>query len=139
MDRIPKKVNFPKVNFSDKIVPEIETAFTSNLSKWLPLIAAGAAAGVSIIALKELKSVRNELNAIKQGPNEELSKRMQAMEDQLRTLTNFIKNKSEPAIVKLNVKKENIRIINDEEYEEVEVTDDEAEEVAEVKETNEEI
>ena len=119
-------------------VPEVETvtkSTISNLSKWIPLLCAGAAAGVSIIALKEIKNVRKELMTLKKdqvkGPDTELIKRMKNMEDQLKILTDFIKNKEtvtkESEVIK-NVVKENnpIKIINNDEYEEVEVTDDEA-------------
>ena len=119
-------------------VPEVETvtkSTISNLSKWIPLLCAGAAAGVSIIALKEIKNVRKELMTLKKdqvkGPDTELIKRMKNMEDQLKILTDFIKNKEtvtkESEVIK-NVVKENnpVKIINNDEYEEVEVTDDEA-------------
>ena len=122
-------------------VPEVETvtkSTISNLSKWIPLLCAGAAAGVSIIALKEIKNVRKELMTLKKdqvkGPDTELIKRMKNMEDQLKILTDFIKSSSvketvtkESEVIK-NVVKENnpVKIINNDEYEEVEVTDDEA-------------
>jgi len=110
----------------------------STLSKWVPLLCAGAAAGVSIIALKEIKNVRREIMVLKKEQtkpqNEELTNRMLAMEDQLRLLTEFIKNKdkvNKEAEVIRNVVKETppapVTIINNEEYEEVEVTDDEEE------------
>ena len=139
-----------KVNFSSMpkvAVPEIQTATATKttiatLSKWVPLLCAGAAAGVSIIALKEIKNVRRELITVKKeqnsGVNVELDKRMKVMEDQLKILTEFIKNKDkvtkESEIIRNVVKKEQaapVTIINNEEYEEVEVTDDEAEDETE--------
>ena len=138
MDRVSKKMPFK--------VPEVRTetaakTTVSTLSKWIPLICAGAAAGVSIIALKEIKNVRRELITIKkeqakpQAVNDELSKRMQAMEEQLKILSEFIKNKEhlskEDTIIRnaVNPQTETVNVINgEEEYEEVEVTDDEAEE-----------
>lgn len=128
MERISKKFK----------VPEIETTTTtiSNLSKWVPLLCAAAAAGVSIIALKEIKNVRKELMTLKKEktPDTELNKRMKNMEEQFKILTDYIKSKEtvtkESEIIK-NVVKENdvVNIINNDEYEEIEVTDDEEEEV----------
>ena len=140
MERISKKVSFvPKAP-----VAEVETATKntlSTLSKWIPLLCAGAAAGVSIIALKEIKNVRRELMIVKkeQNPsaNVELNNRMKSMEDQLKLLTDFIKNKDkvtkETEIIK-NVVKEQppVTIINNDEYEEVEVTDDETDEIEKI-------
>ena len=126
MERLSKKMDFSKVN------TEV-TAAAPNVSRWLPLLCAGAAAGVSLIALKEIKSVRQELIVIKKesgiGSTDELNKRMKAMEDQLKLLTDFIKKGNKPDIVRKAVKEEepSVHIINNEEYEEVEVTDDEEE------------
>ena len=130
---------------SSKIIPEIEP---NHYIKWLPLLCAGAAAGISIIALKEIKNVKNEIIALKvKGPdNSDLSKKMESFEVQLKTITDYLKSKSEiknnfiPKVsgdVIKNVVKENIvKIINEvkvepepeDEYEEIEVTDDEADE-----------
>jgi len=138
MERVSKKINFK--------APEIETVTAtkttiSTLSRWIPLVCAGAAAGVSIIALKEIKNVRRELITLKKEQakpvNDELSKRMQAMEDQLKILSEFIKNKEsvskESEIIRNAVKvpTETVKVINGEEYEEVEVTDDEIDEIEE--------
>ena len=131
MDKF-KRPTFPKN------VPEIEITRQApfSISKWIPLMCAGAAAGISIVALQEMKNVRKELIAIKRenGLNEELSKRMENMEQQLKLLADFVQNKDKVAkeskIVRNAVDsdattEQNVRIINDEEYEEVEVTDDE--------------
>ena len=140
------KMSMPKSNIVDS--PTKTTIGT--LSKWIPLLCAGAAAGVSIIALKEIKNVRKELIILKkdQGSksiNDEMNKRMKTMEDQLKLLTDFItkdKVEKQPEIVKNVVKESNVpikiinkedKIINNDEYEEIEVTDDEAEETEEVK------
>jgi hypothetical protein len=128
-----------------KIIPEIEP---NHYIKWIPLLCAGAAAGISIIALKEIKNVKNEIIALKaKGPdNSDLSKKMESFEVQLKTITDYLKSKSEiknnfiPKVsgdVIKNVVKENIvKIINEvkvepgleDEYEEIEVTDDETDE-----------
>jgi hypothetical protein len=143
-------MSMPKSNIVDS--PTKTTI--STLSKWIPLLCAGAAAGVSIIALKEIKNVRKELIILKkdQGSksiNDEMNKRMKTMEDQLKLLTDFItkdKVEKQSEVVKNVVKESNVpikiinkedtvpvKIINNDEYEEIEVTDDEAEETEEVK------
>jgi hypothetical protein len=127
----------------------------SNLYKWVPLLCAGAAAGVSIIALKELKDVRKELVSLKTEKFEDsgLHKRLETLEDQIKIISEYIKNgtpqnyppppqpefynKSKvkaPTIIKNAVpEQKKVTIINEPEemeenveYEEVEVTDDEA-------------
>ena len=126
-----------------KSIPEIDTpkqlsSISSSVSKWIPLICAGAAAGISIIALQEIKNVRKDIILLKKEQNgsllnEEINKRMENMEIQLKMLGDFIKNKNkvskESAVIKNAVSEslDNIQIINGEEYEEVEVTDDEEE------------
>ena len=131
--------------FPAKVVPEIETNY-NNLVKWVPLLCAGAAAGISIIALKEIKSIKNEILTLKsKGSDSELNKKMENMEEQLKTITNYLKSKSElpkrtpqpspqppppkeNTIIKNVIKEQpEVKIINEDEYEEVEVTDDEAE------------
>ena len=128
MDRIKKSVAFTDT-------PQTTTMTTpSNLSKWIPLICAGAAAGVSIIALQEIKNLRKEIGTIKANPATELNNRIENMEQQLEMLTSFITNKKkvkkETNVIRQAVTPEPppVQIINDEEYEEIEVTDDEAEE-----------
>jgi hypothetical protein len=104
----------------------------SALAKWVPLICAGAAVGVSVIALKEIKNVRKEMLLLKKeqmsSTDSGLSKRIEMMEKQLNIMNEYLKNQSggkcEP-IIKNAVKNEEINVINDEEeYEEVEVTDE---------------
>jgi hypothetical protein len=115
-------------------VPEIKANAMSSLTKWVPLICAGAAVGVSIIALKELKNVRKEMLLKIQPPpqNDDLIKRIQAMDEQLMKITQYLKNNPKTGTVVKNAKKipkEPVKIINEEseEYEEVEVTDSESE------------
>ena len=123
---------------------EIKTA-TSMLSKWVPLICAGAAVGVSVMALKEIKNVRKELIMLKKEQNSssssgknDLAAKIELMDEQLRKITAYLANqndnKSKSTIIKEAVKSklDNIKIINaeeadddDEEEVEVEVTDDE--------------
>jgi hypothetical protein len=125
---------------SQKIIPEIES---NHLIKWLPLLCAGAAAGISIIALKEIKNVKNEIIALKvKGPDSDLGKKIEGFETQLKTITEYLKSKNEPNFIpkasgetiKAVVKEQPVvKIINEvelepeDEYEEIEVTDDEAE------------
>jgi len=133
MERIKKPI-FPKGMASD-----IEQVTQSSVSKWIPLICAGAAAGVSIIALQEIKKVRKELVIIKKeqcssGVSDEVNKRMENIENQMKILTDYLKPQEKKVVkettkevMKEVIKEEpTIRIINNEEYEEIEVTDDEA-------------
>ena len=137
MEKIRRSA-LPTADITEKFNP-------SSLAKWIPLMCAGAAAGVSILALHEIKKARMEIALLKKenccvspNINPELSMRMENMETQLKTLTDFIKNKDkitkETEIIRNVVKQsqsENVTIINEDEYEEVEVTDDEAEEIEE--------
>ena len=122
------------------IINDIEKVKTSDFSKWIPLLCAGAAAGISILALKEIKNIKNEIITLKKdskgSDNSELSKKMENMELQLKTITDYLKSKNtvrvsvpkEPVIIKQVVTEvPKVTIINEpeDEYEEVEVTDDE--------------
>jgi len=122
----------PRVNLSKPAAPVTDIEKKFNINKWIPLLCAGAAVGVTIIALNELKKVRKELFLIKKesGPNEETTLRMGNLEKQLKILSEFVKEKPPQPTVLKNVVKEDppVRIINEEEYEEIEVTDDEEEE-----------
>jgi hypothetical protein len=112
----------------------LSSGSSSVVARWLPFICAGAAAGISIVALQEIKAMRKELVVVKtQAPQPgDFNKRMDTMERQLKMLADFVENKqkiTKESDVIRNVVNEtdNVRIINDEEYEEVEVTDDESE------------
>ena len=143
------KLKRPTFKVPEAIGPSEVAQKTSNLSSWLPLICAGAAAGISIVALNEIKKLRTDVVEIKKQSNSELnelvSRRMESMELQLNKLTSFIKNRNEIEQTSKTIKKSvgvqqegvvkdvnpeprnnGIQIINGEEYEEIEVTDDEA-------------
>jgi hypothetical protein len=96
------------------------------------MVCAGAAAGIGIIAIKELKNMRSELMVLKKekstGVNDELNQRLMMLEKQISSLSDLIKKPKE-AVIKNAVETpaEKVNIINNEEYEEIEVTDDEAE------------
>jgi hypothetical protein len=117
-------------------IRDMEAPSSSVITKWIPFLCAGAAVGVSIIALNELKNVRKELILMKRENfnGSEFTNRMENMENQLKILADFVQNRDkvskESNIIKnvvLESQQENIHIINDEEYEEIEVTDDETE------------
>ena len=110
----------------------------SSLAKWVPLICAGAAVGVSILALKEIKNVRKELIVMKKEQvnpgKDELNSRIELMDEQLRKITQYLANQNKPVKQKENViikealpdEPEKVKIINSENEEEYEeVTDDE--------------
>ena len=136
-----------RTSFAPQIVPENNLDIkTINFSKWIPLLCAGAAAGVSIIALKEIQNIRKELN-LKKEQEIGLSQKMESLEEQLKTITNFLKNGNGNSNVNSNVngnvkqktrivpeiiksvvpEPKEVNVINEDEYEEVEVTDDESE------------
>jgi hypothetical protein len=174
MDKMSKKPSFKIPTHipsggSGSVEPIVASTknVVGSLTKWVPLICAGSAIGISMFALKEIKNTRRELINLKKEQytapnNDKLEKKMELMEKQLNKLTEYIKNsqvqqarnsftsvpqppppvvpksvKKEPKIVKnvVNAVPEEIKIINKEpsqedgeedEYEEVEVTDDEA-------------
>ena len=145
--RIPRGVDFsqpttsPIASVGDS---EIKTA-SSMLSKWVPLLCAGAAVGVSVMALKEIKNVRKELimlkkeqtNVSSKSGKDDLAAKIELMDEQLRKITAYLANqnqaKTTSTIIKDAVKNKvnNIKIINEEEADddeeevEIEVTDDE--------------
>jgi hypothetical protein len=137
MSSIKKPINVAEIK------PVISDATLSSFSKWVPLICAGAAFGVSILALKEIKNVRKELFLMKKETvsqntaDPELSKKIELMDDQIRKITEYlVKKKDKDPIVKNAMKQKEVHIVNntpveiasDEEYEEVEVTDDDEQE-----------
>ena len=142
--KIPTPVPAPSVT-----TVETKSAI-AGVAKWMPLICAGAAIGVSIIALKEIHNTRKELVNIKkeqlapQPTNDMHGKKMEFMESQLAKITDYLRNQQRPVnnvkqtykpeIIKnaVKIEPEEVKIINDpedpedpDEYEEVEVTDDE--------------
>jgi hypothetical protein len=145
------KVPSPQVNIPEVVLQKSDENFMKMAAKWIPLICAGAAVGVSVIALKEIHNTRKELVNIKKehlssasgGGNEVLSKKMELMESQLSKITEYLRNSQRPMAPQPVVRREEIikkavtpepeevKIINEtpdpDEYEEVEVTDDEAE------------
>jgi hypothetical protein len=166
MDKLPKKP-FSKIHSPSTGLPVPTTAVESvqvknvleTVSKWVPLICAGSAIGISIFALKEIKNTRMEIMNLKKEQytapnNDKLEKKMELLEKQLNKITEFLKTsqhssrhssstrrpsspdtvhgpeqRKDPKIVKVNVVPEEVKIINeepteDDEYEEIEVTDD---------------
>jgi len=127
-------------------IPDIKLEKGGNVgsvvTKWVPFICAGAAVGVSILALRELKKIKTEMELLKNQKtvntvtDPALSKKMEQLEEQLKMINQYLANNSpkNPKIIKNAVKTEipdNIKIINEPqeeeniEYEVVEVTDDE--------------
>ena len=79
--QVPKvKMNVPEI---PQVANVVEKKFSSNIvTKLLPFICAGTAVGVSVLALKELKKIKNEIGVLKTQQNiatktdPELSKKM---------------------------------------------------------------
>ena len=132
------KPSVPKM----KVPGEVLIEKSSIVTKLLPFICAGTAVGISVLALKELKKIKNEMvvlknqqTSVKSDP--EISKKMDRFEIELKKINEFLMNNNpkNPKIIKSVLKTEipeNVNIINEEpqepeetEYEEVEVTDDE--------------
>jgi hypothetical protein len=112
MEKISKKIKTPDL--------EIDS-----LSKWVPLICAGGAVALSIYVLNEMAETKKELLALKKS--DRFDKKIKHLEEIISKLS----VKKEPFIKKAAPPEEpEVNIINDpeEEYEEVEVTDDEADE-----------
>ena len=139
MENMSRKPAFKVSSIPIKMAEPINMMDT--ISKWVPLICAGSAIGIGIFALKEIKNVRKELKKPGDG-NEKLEKKMEYMEQQLKSISEFLKKKDHqdyvkkkktPVIIKnqVPVVPEKVKIINEpedenpDEYEEVEVTDDE--------------
>jgi hypothetical protein len=145
-----------------KSVPQVKPKMDvktggSIVTKLVPFICAGAAVGVSILALKELKKIKNEMLLVKNKqntvvpnnvvkPDPEMVKKMDRFELEFKKINEYLMNNNSknPKIIKNVLKQEplkEIKIINepvkesvkiiepesDVEYEEVEVTDDEEE------------
>ncbi len=124
-----------RIKIADISSPSIES---DALSKWLPFVFAGGAVGIALFALIELKNTKKEITN-KFNENKNIENKMEILEAQLKDISNHLKinsNKPQPrhtppkskkVIVEPEAEPE-INIINDEdEYEEVEVTDDEEE------------
>jgi len=149
--KIPRGVDFSNLNSgtsSASGISEINVG-SSLLAKWVPLLCAGAAVGVSVLALKEIKNVRKELIILKKeqvstsgSGKDELSSKIELMDEQLRKITTYLanqnkNNKNKNTIIKeaVKTKLDNVKIINSEpepgdeseEEVEVEVTDDDEE------------
>ena len=156
----PMKSSVPKMpttTVPSVSIPSVSAkAGGSTITKFLPFICAGAAVGVSILALKELKKIKAEMVLVKTQQNNiqskavtdpVLSKKLEQLEDQLKRVNLFLANQSSQRsnasggkiiknVLNSGIPKE-VKIINEEvvpanseevEYEEVEVTDEENEE-----------
>ena len=108
------------------------------VSKWFPLVFAGGAVGIALFALIELKNTKKEIANIKSlSENKNIEKKMELLEAQLKDISSHLKvnsNKPQPRhtpkakkVVMEPEPEPEVNIINgfdEDEYEEVEVTDD---------------
>ena len=107
-------------SFRKQKMPSIDNFESDNLmstfTKWAPLICAGSAIGLSIFVLSEMKKTKSELILIKkQDSDPMLYKKMELMEKQLKTITEYLKNNNSKNVVKNIVPEElpkEINIIN---------------------------
>ena len=116
-----------KKNIDPLLKKTIDPEFSmESFSKYLPLLCAGAAVGLGVFALREIKNMKAEIKV------PDVSKKMENMEQQLKKINEYLLKKDRNPVIN-NVLKpdppsEEVNIINDpEEYEEVEVTDSESE------------
>ena len=114
-------------------VPEVATVATPSkniaetvkttanvLSKWVPLICAGTAVAVSIIAIKEIKNVRKEvmlmkkeqLTAVSNTTNKTLTEKIERMDEQLKKITEYLTNQNKLKTETKPSKKQPEKIIN---------------------------
>jgi len=121
----------------------------STILKWLPLVAAGGALGVSFYMLKEVQKLKkdNAKNTNSTSLPKEYIQQMDAMDEQIRKVSGFLskqfpppKKNNTPPLKKVPSKED------EEEYEEVEVeevevevTDDETEDEGETEDVKDEI
>jgi len=85
-----------------KNIAETVKTTASVISKWVPLICAGTAVAVSIIAIKEIKNVRKEvmlmkkeqLTVVSNSPNKTLTEKIERMDEQLKKITEYLTNQS---------------------------------------------
>jgi hypothetical protein len=117
-----------KFTESGKSLEAVKT--TANLmSKWVPLICAGTAVGIGIIALKEIKNVRKEVITMKKetftgsSGSKELTEKIERMDEQLRKITEYLSNQNKPKsssksskdkVINGAIKSKKINIINNE-------------------------
>ena len=130
------KVPSPMVPPTPKVpqIPETLTKSKTTITKFLPFICAGAAVGVSILALKELKKIKSEMVLVKhqQTTNQNkpattvdpvVSKKMEQLEEQLKRVNLYLANKNAPRsnangnkiiknVLKVDVP-DDIKILND--------------------------
>jgi hypothetical protein len=160
MERMYKK---PSIPIPPTLKKMDKMDMTEALLKWLPIICAGSAIGIGVIALKEIKNVKMQMKMTASGgSSDELLKRMEIMEKQLNKISDYVKQpkpvfhappppaqpnphrqqqvpkQQAPVIVKnVPTPPKEVKIINSEveeyEYEEIEVTDDEADEADETE------
>jgi len=128
---MPKKV--PRV--VENIIPEPDMEMlaegTEMLLKWAPLICAGIALGVSVLALNELRSMKEDVVSIKKEKTDltDIHKKMDTTDAQMKKMNEYLSKRDKNPVIKSMVPPEipdNVNVINqEEEYEEVEVTDNE--------------
>jgi len=148
----------PSVSPPQKNISETVKTTAGVLSKWVPLICAGTAVAVSIIAIKEIKNVRKEvmlmkkeqLTVVTNSSTKTLTEKIERMDEQLKKITEYLTNQSKmktetknntksEKIINQAVKKkaEKINIIN-EDSPESEEPDSESEEEVEIEVTDDE-
>jgi len=141
--------DLPGISVSSPAKTATDTVKTTAnvLSKWIPLICAGTAVAVSVIAIKEIRNVRKDVMLMKKEqltlvtnlPNKTLNEKIERMDEQLKRITEYLTNQNKKTsddvkpekIIKQAVKKkvEKVNIINSEKDDIDEESSDDEEEV----------
>lgn len=115
---------------SKKISPTVPST-ESIVLKWLPLIAAGGALGVSFYMLREIQRMKKETVKSSPGMTKEQIKQIEAMDDQLRKVSGFLAQQFPAPEITKSPKTKVVQDTPEDEVdvEEVEVETEEEEEV----------
>ena len=129
MSKLPKK----SIPVSDLPGTELLSSGSETLLKWAPLVCAGVALGIGVLALTEIRSMKEELMGVRKEKTDltDITKKFDDLDVQMKRMNEYLTKKDKNPVVKSVVKPEipkEPNVINEQyEYEEVEVTDDEEE------------
>ena len=115
-----KKSSRHSIQSQPSLEMEVEGSSVSMIAKWTPFLCAGAALGLGILALKEIKSLKKDVSAFKnnaEGGSRESDgvalKKMEAMDIQIRKISQYLAAQSvtqcEPVTTNIGEIKNNIK------------------------------
>ena len=129
--RIPKRIPKLVEDITPGIDMDLMAGASDSLLKWAPLVCAGVALGIGVLALNEIRSMKDDF-VNKKTDNSEITKKMENMDTQMKKMNEYLAKKDSNPVIKAVLKTDvpaPVNVVNyesQEEYEEVEVTDDEA-------------